>query len=626
MLRKMNLQDIMTGLAAGGKNAKDMGSYKFWQTQPVPKFGEDSTLKEGPLRIQKVEEVDKEPSPLIAGFEWVTMDLTDEEEMKEVYELLNKHYVEDDEAMFRFNYSPSILRWAMMPPGWKKEYHVGVRASQSRKLVAFISAIPVKLRVRENFITCSEVNFLAIHKKLRGKRLTPVLIKEITRRSNQNEIWQGLYTAGVVLPKPVSTCRYFHRALNWQKLYECGFSPLPPNSKPQYQIRKYALPESTSTKGLRPMEEKDLEAVMDLHKRYTSRYDMTPEFTREEAYHWFAPKADPSGEQVVWTYVVVDNDDKITDFFSFFCIESSAIGNTKHSIIKVAYMFYYGTEVGLQEPFDKSALKKRLNELTHDALILAKRFKFDVFNALTLMDNALFLEQQKFGAGDGQLHYYLFNYRLNPIGGGVDRKNQLDEDNLSGIGLAEFWMELDGWKRSGVASGMKQKNEIHPAFPSAEETLKHPAFPATIWALEPHRKGKALVAKERGGPVGIAWEVHGDGPIKLVLLMGLAGVKTSWQRQTKYFGHDRGDKYSVLILDNRGMGGSDKPYGLYSTSEMALDVIEVLDHVGWTSDREINLVGISMGGMIAQEMALRIPKRLQSLSLLCTSAAREWAS
>jgi glycylpeptide N-tetradecanoyltransferase len=111
MLKKMSLQDIMTGLAAGGKNAKDMGSYKFWQTQPVPKFGEEPTLKEGPLRIQKVEEVDKEPAGLIPGFEWVTMDLTNEEEIKEVYELLNKHYVEDDEAMFRFNYSPSILRW-----------------------------------------------------------------------------------------------------------------------------------------------------------------------------------------------------------------------------------------------------------------------------------------------------------------------------------------------------------------------------------------------------------------------------------------------------------------------------------------------------------------------------------
>lgn len=51
------------------------------------------------------------------------------------------------------------------------------------------------------------------------------------------------------------------------------------------------------------------------------------------------------------------------------------------------------------------------------------------------MDNALFLEQQKFVGGDGQLHYYLFNYRMKYIGGGVDKRNQLDEDACSGIGL-----------------------------------------------------------------------------------------------------------------------------------------------------------------------------------------------
>lgn len=96
----------------------------------------------------------------------------------------------------------------MMPPGWAKHYHVGVRASQSRKLVAFISAIPVRVRVRNKTITASEVNFLCVHKKLRGKRLAPVLIKEITRISNLHEIWQGLFTAGIVLPKPISTCRY----------------------------------------------------------------------------------------------------------------------------------------------------------------------------------------------------------------------------------------------------------------------------------------------------------------------------------------------------------------------------------------------------------------------------------
>lgn len=112
MLKKMNLQDIMTGLAAAGKNAKDMASYKFWQTQPVPRFGEDDkTVEEGPLKIQTVDEVPKEPAPLVAGFEWVEMDLTNDDEIKEVYELLNGHYVEDDEAMFRFNYGPGILKW-----------------------------------------------------------------------------------------------------------------------------------------------------------------------------------------------------------------------------------------------------------------------------------------------------------------------------------------------------------------------------------------------------------------------------------------------------------------------------------------------------------------------------------
>ena len=112
MLKGMDLRDIMTGLAAGGKNVKDMGAYKFWQTQPVPRFGDEAKVdEEGPLRIQTVDEVPTEPQPLVAGFEWVTMDLESDEEIKEVYELLNGHYVEDDEAMFRFNYSPAILRW-----------------------------------------------------------------------------------------------------------------------------------------------------------------------------------------------------------------------------------------------------------------------------------------------------------------------------------------------------------------------------------------------------------------------------------------------------------------------------------------------------------------------------------
>jgi len=181
--------------------------------------------------------------------------------MNEVYNLLTGHYVEDREAMFRFNYSASFLNWALKAPGWLKEWHVGVRVSTSKKLVAFISGIPINLRVRENLIKTSEINFLCVHKKLRSKRLAPVLIKEITRRCNVEKIWNAIYTAGIVLPKPISTCRYYHRSLDWLKCYEVGFSPLPPNTTKPRQITKYHLPNQTETRGLREMQAKDIAQV-----------------------------------------------------------------------------------------------------------------------------------------------------------------------------------------------------------------------------------------------------------------------------------------------------------------------------------------------------------------------------
>lgn len=64
-----------------------------------------------------------------------------------------------------------------------------------------------KLKLYSVFRAC-EINYLCVHKKLRSKRLAPVLIKEVTRQVNLTGVFQAIYTAGVVLPTPVSTCRY----------------------------------------------------------------------------------------------------------------------------------------------------------------------------------------------------------------------------------------------------------------------------------------------------------------------------------------------------------------------------------------------------------------------------------
>jgi glycylpeptide N-tetradecanoyltransferase len=120
MLANMDISQLLTGLSLDGKNQKDMASYKFWQTQPVPRFDDQASKKEvtqGPIKIIDPEQVSKTPDALIEGFEWCTLDLTNPEELKELYELLNNHYVEDDNAMFRFSYSQSFLHWCVDPVG-----------------------------------------------------------------------------------------------------------------------------------------------------------------------------------------------------------------------------------------------------------------------------------------------------------------------------------------------------------------------------------------------------------------------------------------------------------------------------------------------------------------------------
>lgn len=109
--------------------------------------------------------------------------------------------------------------------------------------------------------------------------------------------------------------------------------------------------------------------------------------------------------------------------------------------------------------------------------------------------------------------------------------------------------------------------------------------------------------------------------------MGLGAFRTAWKRQTKYFGHDHANRYASLVFDNRGMGLSDKPTCRYSTSEMAKDIVDLLGQIGWLTaqkestsspPRDLHIIGVSMGGMIAQELALLIPQSTASLILVST--------
>jgi Myristoyl-CoA:protein N-myristoyltransferase, N-terminal domain len=113
--------------------------YKFWETQPVAQFkpagGDTSAADDGPIdEAKSVEDVRQEPFSLNAQFQWCLCNLEDQQECQEVYDLLRLNYVEDDDEMFRFCYSPEFLRWALCPPGYIKDWHLGVRVKANQKL------------------------------------------------------------------------------------------------------------------------------------------------------------------------------------------------------------------------------------------------------------------------------------------------------------------------------------------------------------------------------------------------------------------------------------------------------------------------------------------------------------
>jgi 3-oxoadipate enol-lactonase len=115
--------------------------------------------------------------------------------------------------------------------------------------------------------------------------------------------------------------------------------------------------------------------------------------------------------------------------------------------------------------------------------------------------------------------------------------------------------------------------------------------------------------------IDINYKLEGDGDETVVLVNGLADDLETWVLQMDAL---LGAGYRVLRFDNRGIGSSSMPEGPYTTALFAQDAKALVDELGIT---DFHLLGVSMGGMIAQEYALAHPGDLRSLTLACTYAA-----
>ena len=116
----------------------------------------------------------------------------------------------------------------------------------------------------------------------------------------------------------------------------------------------------------------------------------------------------------------------------------------------------------------------------------------------------------------------------------------------------------------------------------------------------------------QSGDIRLHFESTGAPGAPVLLVMGLGMTATGWWRTTPVLA----EALTVIAFDNRGVGRSDRPPGPYSVAQMADDAIAVLDAAGHDA---AHVYGISLGGMIAQEIALRHPRRVRALVLGATT-------
>ncbi|WEL38286.1 N-myristoyl transferase [Encephalitozoon hellem] len=336
--------------------------HQFWNTQPIDRNGTGviSSKASGSLEQPKLPE----------GFRFEDLRC-----VEEVAEFLEKNYVEDVCSKHKLKYSSDFLRWVVDSEDKRKKYCIVLRLYG--RMVGFIFGKEHHVVIRGVKNRVIGVNFLCVSCDMRGKRLAPVLIKEVTRRANVDGIFKGVFTSGTELFFNVSRGRYYHRPLNAENMFMSGFSD-----------RMMEVREVRARKGTRIAEEKDMKDIERLYLEESKQYMFYEEMELSGIISTFKPV-----KNVLYTYVH-ESDGHIDGFGAFFVIDT--IEKKSNRKVQGGYLYYKGG--------------KDSTQMVEDLIYFAQREGCDVFNCLNMMGNLSFLRNLGFYPGTGELRYYLYNW------------------------------------------------------------------------------------------------------------------------------------------------------------------------------------------------------------------------
>jgi len=361
--------------------------FKFWSTQPV-KFSDKDLIH--------TKNIDSNLSPVAVNlpkslyFDELTVNLNN---MTEISEFLKNNYVEDATSNFRLQYTPEFLTWNL---NTKNSVVLVLRRQSNKQMMGLITAVTKTCQISTNKVELAETNYLCVDKLLRNTGLAVLLINELRNRMLAKNIKTGFFTSERYVPTPFSRVQYYHRPLNYMKLYTTKFTGLEDNKLLTKAIRKYTLDQTKKIPdNVVLLEEKYLEQTYQKYNDYMERYTFHDVYTLEEFKDHFM------NNNFIHTYVILDTSNNVQDMLAYYTLDSAVLDtNSEYKTIKGAYCYMY------------TATQNTSRRLLDLMAYLAHKQNHDVLNVTNFLENDDLLDDPNgfYMCGTGFLHYNLYNY------------------------------------------------------------------------------------------------------------------------------------------------------------------------------------------------------------------------
>lgn len=359
-----------------------MEEHKFWKSQAIKNYKLNNINNySGPIENYKFN-FSEDPIFISTDLSWYELDIEDEKDLNDLYIFLKSYYRDNKENKFKLHYTKELLKWLLLVPNYQKDLHLSLKYKNI--IIATIIGIPRTINILDKNIFLIEINLLCIRDEFRKKRLSPLLIREISRRISKKNIWQAYYTNDLNLPNSLCEGTYYIRPLNIEKLLEIKYIYNPENIK--------LLEKPTKNLELLTNNKNEIKLCCKLLNKFLLNFKINLNISEKEFKYLFLPR-----ENLIFSWILKNNG-LITDFISFVNLSLIVNNNSKYSEIKEATLFYYFTN------------SITLTELMANSLYSLKKLNFDSVSCINQMNNNEFLEKLNFRLSNGNLNYYLYNW------------------------------------------------------------------------------------------------------------------------------------------------------------------------------------------------------------------------